>query len=327
VSEPAHPRDVLFGGERPLPSIPACVHIAGTPRLIEKSLRLQEEMAGAFDLTMDLEDGAPAGREAELARDVARLLEGAAGLRGRRGVRIHDPGHPAWRQDLDIVLGAAASHVGYVCIPKGSGTASLAAPMAILAAQAPGVPVHLLVETHGALREARDLALLPAVESLDFGLMDFVAAHQGAIPSSAMRSPGQFDHALVRRAKAEVAAAALGAGVVPTHNVTVDHRRPTQAGEDARRAFGELGYLRMWSIHPGQIRPILDAFRPDPDEVARAGDVLLRAREAGWGPISHEGRLHDRASYRHDWAVLERAATSGQDLPEDVRAAFFARSM
>jgi len=56
---------------------------------------------------------------------------------------------------------------------------------------------------------AERIAALPGVVSLDFGTLDFVSAHHGAIPMSAMESPGQFDHPLVRRAKCETAAAAL----------------------------------------------------------------------------------------------------------------------
>jgi citrate lyase subunit beta/citryl-CoA lyase len=84
------------------------------------------------------------------------------------------------------------------------------------------IPVHVLIETHGALREVWEIAALPGVESLDFGLMDFVSGHHGAIPGSAMKSPGQFDHPLVARAKCEISAAAMANGVVPSHNVTTE---------------------------------------------------------------------------------------------------------
>ena len=30
----------------------------------------------------------------------------------------------------------------------------------------------------------------------------------------------------------------------------------------AERACGEFGYTRMWSIHPDQVRVIVDAFAP-----------------------------------------------------------------
>src|SRR5205823_2989949 len=98
------------------------------------------------------------------------------------------------------------------------------------------IPIHALIETHGALHEVWEIAALPNVQVLDFGLMDFVSAHHGAIPSSAMRSPAQFDHALLHRAKAETVAAALANGVVPAHNVTLELKDQDFIYNDAKRA-------------------------------------------------------------------------------------------
>jgi len=185
------------------------------------------------------------------------------------------------------------------------------------------IPVHVLIETHGGLGDVFRIAALPWVRALEFGLMDFVSAHQGAIPEAAMRSPGQFEHALVARAKARMVGAALAKGLVPVHNVTVDLATPGAAGSDARRARRDFGFLRMWSIHPAQIEPILAAFAPEPAEVERAAELLLAARAAHWAPMRHANTLHDRASYRYHWQVLRRARRAGAALPDDVERAFF----
>jgi hypothetical protein len=62
---------------------------------------------------------------------------------------------------------------------------------------------------------------------------------------------------------------------------------------------------------PDQIRPIVDAFSPTAAEIDQAADILLAAQAADWAPIRHRhlGRdqLHDRASYRYFWQVLQRA--------------------
>ncbi|CAB3795676.1 hypothetical protein LMG28688_04158 [Paraburkholderia caffeinitolerans] len=123
------------------------------------------------------------------------------------------------------------------------------------------VPVHVLIETHGALRDVFRIAELPHIEVLDFGLMDFVSGHHGAIPAAAMRSPGQFEHALLRRAKADVVAAALANGIVPSHNVCLNLKDAVVIGTDAARAHNEYGFLRMWNIYPAQILPIVEAMR------------------------------------------------------------------
>ena len=86
----------------------------------------------------------------------------------------------------------------------------------------------------------------------------------------------------------------------------------------ASRAARELGYTRMWSIHPDQIRPILAAFAPSDGEVQQAAAVLSCAVAADWAPVSVEGRLHARASYRFYWQVLVRAHQTGHALPDTV---------
>jgi citrate lyase subunit beta/citryl-CoA lyase len=95
----------------------------------------------------------------------------------------------------------------------------------------------------------------------------------------------------------------------------------------AQRAARSFGYTRMWSIHPDQIQPIVDAFAPSTAEVDLAIEILLAAQAARWAPISHPpgagATLHDRASYRYFWQVLELAHRTGQPLPAEVRRAFF----
>lgn len=320
------PEQVLFTGERPIPALPVCDHYAGHERFIRKALGLQRELGPVFDVTCDCEDGAPAGRETEHAEMAAAVIASADNAFGRCGVRIHDPSHPHWRRDLDIVLARAGDRVAYVTIPKVTSAPQASVVIDYLRESerrlglGRRVPVHLLIETHGALRDAFALAALPSVEVLDFGLLDFVSGHHGAIPASAMRSPGQFEHALVRRAKAEIAAAALANGCVPAHNVTLDLDNPQQVGDDARRAHLQFGYLRMWSIHPSQIVPIVDALRPSAAEVQRATEILLAAQAADWGPVRYEGELHDRASYRYYWSTLKRAAATGAAIPAQAGA-------
>ena len=185
------------------------------------------------------------------------------------------------------------------------------------------IPIHILVETHGALRDVHRIATLPWLQVLDFGLMDFVSGHHGAIPASAMRSPGQFEHKLIARAKTEVVAAALANGVIPAHNVTLDLKNPYVTYQDARRARMEFGFLRQWSIYPTQIQPIVDAMKPDYSEVETGAAILLAAQKADWGPIQHAGELHDRATYRYYWEVLQKARVTGIKLPAEAEAAFF----
>jgi citrate lyase subunit beta/citryl-CoA lyase len=330
MAAPIHPEAILHAGGKRFPLLPACEHYAGSEKLMAKSLALQRRLGPIFDISCDCEDGAPAGREREHAQLVADVVAGTDNLHGRVGARIHDLGHPHWRDDLEIIVGAAGARLAYLTLPKATGADDVRRFAAALSEvrQASGIerpiPVHVLIETHGALREAFEIASINEVECIDFGLMDFVSAHHGAIPASAMQSPGQFEHPLVVRAKCEIAAAALAAGVVPAHNVTTELHDADVVRADAARARGEFGFLRMWSIHPDQILPIVEAMRPDFAETALAAGILLAAQAADWGPIRHHGRLHDRASYRYYWELLQRAAVTGVDIPPAARDAFFA---
>jgi citrate lyase subunit beta / citryl-CoA lyase len=258
------------------------------------------------------------------------LLASTDNLFGRAGVRIHDIGHPAWRDDVEQIVRAAGARLAYVTVPKVSirgDVDAVAEHLRHVCAEhriTRRIPLHVLIETHAGLRHVHDIAAHPDVEAVDFGLLDFVSAHAGALPADAMRSPVQFEHALLRRAKAEIVAAALANGCVPSHSICMDVSGPAQAGADAARAKAEFGFLRMYSIHPVQIAPIVDAFRASDAELAEATDVLLAARAAHWGPVKHAGRMQDRASYRHWWSVLKRAHAGGAALPDAARHAFFA---
>jgi citrate lyase subunit beta/citryl-CoA lyase len=333
VSLPLHPAAVLFQGIKPFPALAACEHFVGSEKTIRKALQMQSELQvddrPVFDITADCEDGAPAGRETEHAEMIAGLLLGTDNRHGRLGARIHDVTHAHWRDDLKIIVGRAGEQVAYIVLPKVANADDALTQIAELdeVRKRHGIereiPVHVLIETPGALHEVWQIAALPHVETLDFGLMDFVSAHHGAIPGSAMRSPGQFSHPLIARAKCDIAAAALGNGVVPSHNVTTELNDADVVGEDARRAKNEFGFLRMWSIHPRQIQPIVEAMRPDFAEVTEASGILLAAQNADWGPIAWEGKLHDRASYRYYWELLRRAHATGASLPAEARHRFF----
>jgi len=247
---------------------------------------------------------------------------------GRVGIRIHAYDQAAWREDLRIILNEAGRAPAYITLPKVSGAAQATAmiehieTVRIAARISRPIPIHVLIETHGALADVVALAALPAVEALSFGVMDFVSAHHGAIPDTAMRSPGQFEHPLVRRAKLEIAAACHAHGKVPSHNVTTEIRELAVVAADARRARLEFGYTRMWSIHPDQITPIVEAFTPATADIEIAADILQAAHTAHWGPIRHGDTLHDRASFRYYWSILRRAHAAGRPLPEGA-AAFF----
>lgn len=319
-----HPAQVLLGAQSGALALPVCDHYSGVEDRMRKSLALQAQMTQefgrcVFDVTLDCEDGAAVGQEKAHAQLVASLAKNAA-PGARVAARVHAADHAALAEDIATIAGEAGDRLCHIMVPKVESVDDIDQVDRLLqrATDIP-VPLHVLIESPQAVHRAFEIAAHPRVQSISFGLMDFVSAHGGAIPSSAMGVQGQFTHPLVLRAKLEIAAACHAYGKVPSHCVVTEFKNPDAMEQAARRAYGELGYTRMWSIHPAQIRPILQAFAPTQSQVDEAARIVRAAADAQWAPISVDGVLHDRASYRYFWQILERAAQTGCPLPGTVR--------
>lgn len=344
-----HPRDILLGAQSASASLPVCDHYSGVEVRMVKSLALQAEMsqefgACVFDVTLDCEDGAPVGGEKDHAHMVVALANQAQAasknnaliVSPRVAVRVHSVDHPSFEQDVELIVGGAAAALCHVMIPKVETlddvvrAAKWVDQVAAKTGRSTPLPLHVLIESPAAVHRAFEIAAYPRVQSLSFGLMDFVSSHGGAIPASAMgQSSGfadlgldQFSHPLVVRAKLEIAAACHAHGKVPAHCVVTEFNDAILLLAAAKQAARALGYTRMWSIHPAQIRPILEAFAPLPAEIEQALTILQAAAQADWAPISFKGKLHDRASYRYFWHLLERAHQTGRHLPDEAQAFF-----
>jgi citrate lyase subunit beta / citryl-CoA lyase len=335
-----HPRQVLLGSQAAAFALPVVDHYCGVEARMKKSLALQAELIEEFgacvmDVTLDCEDGAPVGGELEHANLVLNTLlavikpaqSATNNIAPRIGVRVHAIDHAALADDVRIIIGGAADKIAYVMIPKVESVADVdAAAKAIDATGGAKLPIHVLIESSAAVSKAFEIAAHPRVQSISFGLMDFVSSHGGAIPASAMTAVGQFAHPLVTRAKLEIAAACHAHGKVPSHCVVTEFADTAKMKEAATQASQELGYTRMWSIHPAQVRPILQAFAPEPQAIENATNIVALGAENAWAPASFKGQLHDRASYRYYWQLLERAFATGRlhtaALPAALRAFF-----
>ena len=319
-----HPANLLLGAQAGHAMLPVCDHYSGVEDRMRKSLQLQQQMTQefgrcVFDVTLDCEDGAVVGQEREHARLVVALLK-ASDPANRVAARVHAVNHPAFVEDIAVIAGEASEHLSHIMVPKIESVDDVVQAEKLLdRATNVRIPLHVLIESPLAVHHAHEIAAHPRVQSISFGLMDFVSAHGGAIPAYAMGVAGQFSHPLVVRAKLEIASACHAYGKVPSHCVVTEFKDPDAMQRAACKAADELGYTRMWSIHPAQIRPILQAFAPTQVLIEQAARIVRAAADAQWGPISDNGVLHDRASYRYFWQVLERAAQTGCPVPESVR--------
>ena len=302
---------------------------------MRKSLQLQADMieefgACVFDVTLDCEDGAPVGGEADHAAMVVALVA-LASSKARVAVRVHPVDHPAFEADVDTIAGKVGDKLSHIMVPKVESVEDIGKVITALSrAGAHDLPIHVLIESPAAVHRAFDIAAHPRVQSLSFGLMDFVSSHGGAIPAHGMSMEfgasaerlGQFTHPLVVRAKLEIASACHANSKTPSHCVVTEFNDAAAITTAARRAFNEFGYSRMWSIHPNQIRPILAAFAPSETEIENATKIVAAAAYKDWAPINFDGQLHDRASYRYFWQVLERAHQTGRPLPPEAQVYF-----
>src|SRR4051794_3287922 len=154
-----HPRDILLGAQARTGALPVCDHYSGVEARMRKSLALQEEMteefgACVFDVTLDCEDGAPVGGEAEHAALVVALAS-IASEKARVAVRVHPVDHPAFEQDIATIAGKAGKKLCHVMIPKVESPDDIdRVSKALHAAHAGSLPVHALIESPAAVHRA-----------------------------------------------------------------------------------------------------------------------------------------------------------------------------
>ena len=216
-----HPSSVLFPGEKPFPVLPAVDHYAGSEKLMKKAIQLQNELGPVFDITCDCEDGARAGAEREHAEMSAGLIMSTDNRFGRVAARIHDFTHDHWCADLDILIPAAGSRLPFVTFPKPRGVEDVRAQIAYLrevekkAGLEREIPVHVLIETLGALHDAWAIAALPGVDAV------YVASPHSHHRDHALLAIAAGKHVLVEKAFTRNAAEALEASPAPPASFTV----------------------------------------------------------------------------------------------------------
>jgi citrate lyase subunit beta / citryl-CoA lyase len=322
-----HPASVLQTS-RQAPRLPVVDHYCGTIERMTKALALQAQLASelgrkVMDVTLDCEDGAPVGGEhahAEMVRGIAMAHYAATGLKA--AVRIHPTDHPSFEDDI-ATLAPSFDCLAHVMIPKVESVVDVEHAASLIPAP---LPLHVLIESAYAVSQAAAIAAHPRVASLSFGLMDFVSSHNGAIPAVGMTldgANGQFSHPLVVQAKLAIATACHAHGKVPSHCVVTEFKDTAALTAAATKAAQQLGYTRMWSIHPSQIKPILAAFSPSAADIAIACEMIPAAQAAHWAPISFHNTLHDRASYRYYWQVLQAAFATSVELPQFIQNNYF----
>ena len=252
--------------------------------------RYAKALDRADAVILDLEDAVdparrPAAREALAASrlDPARVI-----------VRVN----PAGSSDHDADL-AALELTPYraVMLPKAERPADLAA--------FDGLAVIALCETAAGVLAAPELARARNVLALMWGAEDLVASLGG---TSSRHADGTYRD-VARHARSAVLLAAGAAGVHAVDTVHLDI-----ADLDGLRAEAEdavaVGFAATACIHPGQVETVRAAYRPTPEEAARARELLAAAEETGGGVFRFDGGMVDGPVLAHARAVVRRASAA-----------------
>ncbi|SEE40281.1 HpcH/HpaI aldolase/citrate lyase family protein [Jiangella alba] len=221
--------------------------------------------SAAHVVILDLEDAvAPSAKAAARASAAALLADAGPGRAVQ--VRVNAPSTPWGGDDLAMVAGLP-SFVG-VRVPKVSSPADVAAVRSAVRSAAGERPVHVLLETAAGVEAAYAVASAPGVASIGLGEADL---------ASDLGVSGPDGLAWCRQ---RLVVAARAAGLPPPAMAVWTDLRDDDGLAASCRAGRALGFVGRSAIHPRQLPVIEAAFRPSPDEVARAAEVVAAVEAA-----------------------------------------------
>ena len=241
--------------------------------------------AGTDAVILDLEDGVAASAKPGARRALREGRDAIDAAPCPILVRVNARSSDDYSLDLDAVrdLGLAG-----VMLAKAETAADVEATSA-----ATGAPVVALIETARGLAAARLIAA--ACARVAFGSIDF-AADLGTAHTPAALASARSELVLASR---------LADRPAPIDGVTTSVKDPDLVRADAAHAC-ELGFSGKLLIHPAQIAPAMDGFRPSDDDVAWA-ERILSARGV-LGATAVDGAMVDAPVFLRAEQILRRAA-------------------
>jgi citrate lyase subunit beta/citryl-CoA lyase len=245
--------------------------------------------AGADAVIIDLEDAVPPAHKQAAREGLAGALGDALSSLARPApvlVRVNAAETP-WHAD-DLAACAPLPLAG-VMLAKAETAESVRET-----GERTGLPVVALVESATGLANARGIAR--ESRRLAFGSIDF-AADLGIAHERAPLSHARFELALAAR---------LAGQGAPIDGVTADIRDAELIMDDCRHARS-LGFGGKLLIHPAQIPPAREGFRPSQEEISWATRVVDAAGD-GTRAIAVDGAMVDLPVVLRARHILERAA-------------------
>ncbi|MFP8953960.1 HpcH/HpaI aldolase/citrate lyase family protein [Natrialbaceae archaeon A-arb3/5] len=277
-----------------------------TPGDRPEMLRTASE-AGADSVVFDLED-AVAPSQKDRAREAVRSLVTDPDFDPDCEVCVRvTAASDALDADLDALFGSTDTEprLDSVVLPTVDSAEAVRTLVGKLEAYDVRYPILALIETARGVLAAPEIAAVSEIDALVFGAED-LAADLGAT-----RTADGLE-VLYARERVVTAAAAYDCDAIDT--LVTDYEDESRLVEETKFAI-RLGYDGKLAIHPAQIDPINDAFRPSAAELKWAEKVLTAKREADTDErgvfevdgemidaplIEQAKRLHDRAADRTD---------------------------
>ena len=253
----------------------------------DRSDRFEKALAsGADRVILDLEDAVRPEAKAA-ARDA---ILGASFDWSRVVVRINDAASPFFADDIRFLRGLKASAV---MVPKAETADTLAR-----VAEAADRKIEVLpqIETVRGLEAVPALLSHPAARRAVFGHLDF-ALDLGAAPD--------WEPLLYARSRL-VALSRLAGALPPVDSVTTDVKDDARLRTDAEAAR-RLGFGGKLLIHPAQVAPAAEVFRPSDAERDWARRVLDVVAQGAAGAVAVDGKMIDKPVEEAARRILARA--------------------
>ena len=222
---------------------------------------------GADAIILDLEDAVPEGD-----KDAARNgLAAATKSVSRNGAKVFVRINSGERRDADAAAATQAGAAGIVLAKAELGELDGFA-----------LPLIAMLESPGAVLDAREFAKHPAVMGLLVGSED-LATELGATPTpEVLRTPKLLVHYAAK------AAGKLSFGLLRSVADYADLPAIEAAGREARAH----GFDGATCVHPSVVPLLNTAFSPSAEEIAWA-ERVVEAAKSGAGAFAVDGRMVD----------------------------------
>ena len=228
--------------------------------------------AGADAVILDLEDAVPPAEKVVARESVAQWLDPAHPV----FIRINSADTEWFRDDVDM---CKAPGVAGIVLPK----AEQVEDIRFVAERAGSTPILPLIESAKGFWNAHAIAHAGTVQRLVFGSIDFQVD---------LGIDGENEQLLYFRSQL-VLVSRLAGIQAPVDGVSTVIDDVVQIRDDTLRGK-RLGFGAKLCIHPRQIGPVNECFRPSREEVAWARRVLAAATAANGAAVAVDGKMVDR---------------------------------